>query len=190
MTVPFIGASFTACRFQARILLSFFVLLCHVLFAVATANYILISPTGDGNKLITSVLSSSIRKPLARISLCAVLVNIEVVDYFIQTTKYTLKQLNNNDRVFFINLASILITYLVVLVGCILFEAPLREISNLVLAQIIKKILKVYLKLLNLNKFRITYGRVKRPLLRLLNFVLIYREKSLFKSFSLMFHLK
>lgn len=133
---PLIATRLPFNEFFARLLVAFIMPSYHILFSVAIAIYILLASTGHGNKLVTGLLSSSYWKPLARVSLSALLVNIEIINYFIQTRKETL---NINDQsLFVLNVSSIVVTYIVAVIVCVLFEAPLRGISNLGLSHVMK----------------------------------------------------
>lgn len=125
-------------KFFARFAVAIVMPTYHILFSLAIAIYIMLSSTGHGNKLITNLLSSPLWKPFARLSLCVVVTNIEVINYFIQTSKHT--QSIDDKVLFVLNLSSIVVSYIVAIVVCILFEAPSRGILNLVLAQIMRKL--------------------------------------------------
>lgn len=134
---PLIATRLPLNKFFARLVVAFIMPSYHVLFSIAVAIYILLSSTGHTNKLSTLILSSPLWKPFARLSLSVVLINIEVINYFIQTHSYTL---NINDKALFvINLSSIFVTYIVAIIVCTLFEAPLRGMSNLTLSYVMKK---------------------------------------------------
>lgn len=135
---PPIGTSINFNKFYARCGVSFVMSTFHIFIASATAIYILLTSTGHGNKTITNILASPRWKPLNRLGLCIVLVNVEVINYFIQTTSHTY---HINDRVFFVlSLGFIFITFAVATVVCILFEAPLRGVLNLALSRVLSRL--------------------------------------------------
>lgn len=135
---PLIGAHLPFNKFFARLLVSIIMPLYHILFSIAVAIYILLSSTGHGSKLVTGILSSPLWKPFARLSLSVVVTNIEVINYFIQTSKHT--QHIDDQALSVLNLSSIVASYIVATIFCILFEAPLRGIANLAISHIMNKV--------------------------------------------------
>lgn len=129
---PFVAQYLNFSESFAKLLTAFIMPTYHLLCASAVGLYILLATTGQGNKSIDALLSCRFWKPLARLSLCVVLVNVEVVAYIIQTHRNF--QLLNNQYHTCLNLLSILTTYLAATVVCVLFEAPMRAALNQLMA--------------------------------------------------------
>lgn len=136
---PLIAARLPFNKFFARLTVSIVMPLYHILFSIAVAIYILLSSTGHGSKLFTAILASPLWKPFARLSLSVVVTNIEVINYFIQTSKHT--QHIDDQALSILNLSSIVATYLVATIFCTLFEAPLRGVANLAITHIMNKVI-------------------------------------------------
>lgn len=136
-STPVIGSYLPFNKLTARIIVALIMPSYHLLFSLAVGLYILLATTGYGNKLITDLLSARFWKPLARLSLCAVLINVEVINYIIQTSS-TFHYLDNRYQLS-LNILCILSTYLASIVMCVLFEAPVRAALNHILAYAIKK---------------------------------------------------
>lgn len=135
---PVIASNIRFTKFMARISVALAMPLYHILFSVATGIYILLASTGHGNQTINRLLGASIWKPLARLSLCVVLINMDVISFIIQTMHTT----QHVDTFYHLslNVCSILITYLLSTVVCVLFEAPLRAFLNHLLTFVISKV--------------------------------------------------
>jgi len=134
---PFIGSRLGLTRWSARLMTAIVTPAYHVLFAVATGNYVLLAATGHGNKSIQWLWSHSFWKPLARLSLCAVLVNVEVINYLVQSST----KLHPATAQYHVALDMICIvsTYIVAAMASIMFEAPIRGILNTALTSIMQK---------------------------------------------------
>lgn len=63
----------------------------HLLYAASVTVYILLASTGGGFAGVNRFLAAKFWKPLARLSLCVVLINIEVIDYINQATTNTME---------------------------------------------------------------------------------------------------
>ena len=100
----------------------------HLQFSLAVGFFIMLAATGFGSKFINGILSHRMWKPFARLSLCAILVNIEVISYFVLTSHRSLYI--DNESLTWLNLVSIVGTYSVSIVLCVLFEAPIRAALN------------------------------------------------------------
>lgn len=129
---PSVGSRLPLDKFSARLLVAFIMPTYHLVYAVGVGIYILLATTGHGNKFLNGILSMKFWKPLARLSLCVVLVNVEVIAYIAQTHKATHSLTNQYHTC--LNMLSISCTYLVATVVCVLFEAPVRAALNHVLA--------------------------------------------------------
>lgn len=134
---PLISAQIPFTSWGARFLMSLILPLYHVVFASAVGLYLLLATTGQGNKNLDALLSASIWKPLARVSLCVVLVNVEVINYIVQSN--TNLHYNSNQFHISLNFICIAATYAVALVICVLFEAPIRAALNTLLTKAIKR---------------------------------------------------
>jgi len=95
-----------------------------MLFSLAVGYYVMLASTGCADKSLSRVLAAPFWKPLARLSLCAVLVNIEVVNYLVSSghrSRYL-----NNESLISMNILTIICTYLVSMVLHVLFEMPIK----------------------------------------------------------------
>jgi len=125
---PFIGSMLPFNHSAARFMVALITPSYHLLFSLSVGIYIMLATTGFGNKLVNRILSNPMWKPLARLSLCAVLINIEVISYFLLSGhrgRYL-----DNESLTSLNIISIVGTYLVSIVMCVLFEAPIRAALN------------------------------------------------------------
>lgn len=112
----------------ARLTSSFMIPFSHLEFAALISTYILLISTTKESGLLKTILSSSAWKPLSRLSLCAVLINVEVILYLVQGS-VSLAPLTTQHLISTIVL-SIISTYLASIFVCLLFEAPLRALLN------------------------------------------------------------
>lgn len=135
---PLIGSRLPFNKSGAKVMVAFIMPTYHVLFSLSVGIYILLATTGYGNKQLNAFLSSSFWKPLARLSLCAVLINVEVINYIIQSST-SVPFLGGYDQLA-LNITCILSTYLASIVVCVLFEAPVRAALNHLLAFAINKL--------------------------------------------------
>lgn len=135
---PSIGFRIPMDKSTARFLVSLFMPTYHIIFSLSVGVYILLATTGHASPTINRFLSATFWKPLARLSLCAVLINVEVVCYLVQTKTHT--QYLDNQYQAALNLITIVTTYLVSIVVCVLFEAPMRAGLNHLLAVATSKI--------------------------------------------------
>lgn len=129
---PVIGSRLPFSKPAARLMVALITPSYHILFALAVGLFIRLATTGQANSWLTAFLAAPHWKPLARLSLSTVLINVEVINYIIQSN--TSLYYFNNLYLVSLNLVCILATYLVSLVVCLLFEAPLRGALNELLA--------------------------------------------------------
>lgn len=135
---PLIGSRLPFNKFFAKLMVAFIMPSYHVLFSISIGIYLLLATTGHANKLITGLLSASLWKPFARLSLCAVLLNVEVINYLVQTNTET--QTINTIYQFSFDLFAIVCTYIVATITCVLFEAPMRAALNHLLGYFMGKL--------------------------------------------------
>lgn len=134
---PPIAALLTFERSTARLLVALVIPSYHVFLATATACYVMLATTGHVNKTLASILSAPAWKPLSRLSLSALLVNVEVINYFVQSSSST--HHTSNLYLVALNMFCIVATYAVATVVCVLFEAPIRGALNALLAHLMAK---------------------------------------------------
>lgn len=129
---PVIGSRLPFNKLAAKIMVALVNNSYHVMFSLAVGLYILLATTGHGEPHLNWLLSAPFWKPLARLSLCAVLINVEVINYIVQSN--TRLQYLTNQYQLSMNLLCISATYLASIVVCVLFEAPVRTTLNSLLA--------------------------------------------------------
>lgn len=134
---PLIGAQLPFTTTSARFMVALITPSYHVIFSLAIGIYILLATTGYGAKRLTNFLSASAWKPFARLSLCAVLINVEVINSIIQSNS-NLHYISNQYH-FAMNLICIVATYVVSVIVCVLFEAPIRGALNSILTLVMDK---------------------------------------------------
>lgn len=135
---PLIGSRLPFNKFFAKLLVAIIMPSYHVLFSLSIGIYLLLATTGYGNKLLNGILAAPLWKPFSRMSLCAVLINVEVVNYLVQSNSET-KYINTQFQ-FSFDLYAIVCTYLIATVTCVLFEAPMRAALNHMLGYILGKV--------------------------------------------------
>lgn len=135
---PLIGSRLPFNKFFAKLLVAIIMPSYHVLFSLSIGIYLLLATTGYGNKTLNGMLAAPIWKPLSRLSLCAVLINVEVINYLVQLSSET-KYINTQFQ-FSLDLFAIVCTYLVATVTCVLFEAPMRAALNHLLGYVLSKL--------------------------------------------------
>lgn len=138
IATPAISAMIPFSKLSARIILAIIMPSYHVLFSLSVGIYIILATTGSGYKLINKCLSASFWKPLSRLSLCAVLVNVEVIIYLAQSNTHA--QYLDNKYHLAMNILSIFLTYIVAIAVCVLFEAPMRAALNHLLKYAFSKV--------------------------------------------------
>lgn len=124
-------------KIGARIMTSFIEPSYHLAFSIVMCLYVMASSITKDRNLVTRFLSVPQWKPLSRLSLCVLLINVEVVIYIIQGRK-NLHALSI-DYLLSITLLMIICSFLAGTVLCILFEAPLRSAMNYLLKFAINK---------------------------------------------------
>lgn len=131
---PSIGSRIPFNQFWAKITIALVMPSYHILFALTIGVYTLLATTGYGNKFVNRLLSASFWKPLSRLSLCVVLINIEVITYNITSSSHM--QYIGNRYLTAMNVMNVLCIYLVSIIVCLLFESPVRGGLNKLLAHI------------------------------------------------------
>lgn len=119
-------------KYSARIATSLFLPSGHLLFAIGTGIYLLLSATGQGFKRIDRFLSMSFWKPLSRLGLCALLINCEVIVYCLQIRSIQMQF--DTISINILNVWITLLTYLCSIPLYVIFEAPAKAISNRLIA--------------------------------------------------------
>lgn len=141
--IPLIGARLPMNKLMARFMISLVMPGYHVIFALSVGGFVLSTATGKTENPLTRFLSLNFWKPLARISLTVVLINIEVIQYLVQSQQYAMDFTNHSMTMFCIY--SILSVYMVAIPFSLLFETPSRAIVNILLAKLnssLKKAMK------------------------------------------------
>uniref|UniRef100_A0A6G1SHA5 Nose resistant to fluoxetine protein 6 n=1 Tax=Aceria tosichella TaxID=561515 RepID=A0A6G1SHA5_9ACAR len=132
-----IGSNISFTKWAAKFLVALMMPIFHVQFSLAVGIYLYIATTGRGSQTINKFLSAPQWKPLARLSLCVLLVNIETINYIVQGSPY-MHAVTPSIHIA-LNCLCILATYLVATILCVLFEAPIRGALNIILTLAIKK---------------------------------------------------
>jgi len=135
--IPAIGSMLPFNYLIARIMVALFTPSLHLMISLMVGMYIMLAATGFGSKLANGILSRRMWKPFARLSLCAVLTNVEVTSYFVLSRHRSLYI--DNESLTWLNLVSIVGTYSVSIVLCVLFEAPIRSTLNQLISHFIAK---------------------------------------------------
>lgn len=132
--VPFIASHLHIGKHAARVVVAVFNPTIHLLFSLAIGLFILSQSTAARNRktLIARLLSAPQWKPLSRLSLCNLLINVEVILYIVQGRTH-LHPLTNQ-YLWAINLLAIVMTYCVSAVVCVTVEVPLRAMTWLMLS--------------------------------------------------------
>jgi peptidoglycan/LPS O-acetylase OafA/YrhL len=128
---PLIGARLPFTKRWAKFMVALITPGYHVMFALAVGLYLLLATTRNGNQTLNRLLSARQWKPLARLSLCALLVNVETINYLVQGSSS-----QHSVSLQFhlaLNALCIVSTYLVSVLVCVLFEAPIRGALNTIL---------------------------------------------------------
>lgn len=128
---PIIASYLPFNKMGARIMVSFICPSYHLAFSIVICLYIMASSTTKQRNVVTKLLSLPQWKPLSRLSLCVLLINVEVVIYIIQGRK-ALHALSMH-YMLSITILILMGSYLAGTILCILFEAPLRAALNHVL---------------------------------------------------------
>lgn len=140
--VPFIASVIPFNQTWARIAVSLMTPSFHLIFSLATGLFVLsqASATGANRYAIARVLAAPLWKPFARLSLCALLVNVEVIIYIVQGREH-LHPLTSQ-YLWSINLLAVIATYCVSIVVCVLVESPLRVAINYLIARVASDIVQ------------------------------------------------
>lgn len=129
--IPKLGARLPLNAWQSRFLFSFIMPAYHILISFSIGALILTIATGKRRNLLTEILSANFWKPLSRMSLAVVLINIEVINYIIQGQRHSI-HFDNHKLIMYL-LYSLFSVYLFAIPFTVLFEAPLRNLLNLAL---------------------------------------------------------
>lgn len=127
-STPVIGRHLPLGESVARVVVSLFIPSYHIIFSFATGGYIASAATGNATNLVTRILSSPIWKPLARLSLCVALVNLQVCMYLIQThTQFIYITFQSHLSLLIL---STIVIYLASTVLCLIIESPIRAVFS------------------------------------------------------------
>lgn len=135
--VPIIGNQLAFGPKMAGLLVALFMPSYHILFALGIGGYILSVATGHGRNLVSKFLELPFWRPLEKLSLCVMLVNIEVITYLVQSRSYVqyLDELAHFTQI----ISAVVATYICSSIVYVMFEAPLKSAQGLLRAKIENK---------------------------------------------------
>lgn len=123
----FIGSRISATKSVARVTIAMILPTYNLAVGVAVGMIVLsaaTSPTNKPKSLIFRFFTAPQWKPLARLSLCVLLVNVEVITYITDGREYL--HAITNQYLWSINLLAIVMTYIVSTVASVIVESPVR----------------------------------------------------------------
>lgn len=137
LITPYVAAKITFTKWAARLTVAIILPLYHVLSSLSFGSYIFKSATGaiKPGKYLHNFLKLPLWKPLARLSLCAVLINIEMITYILQMLT-ELRQLTG-PNLFCSNVICIMLIYLISVPIYLLFEVPFSAMVGLALNRLL-----------------------------------------------------
>lgn len=112
--------------------------LYHLFVAIGVGWYILLAATRpDQTKILSKILSASQWKPVSRLSLSAMLINVEVMSYLFHGRQHLYDW--NAYYLMSVNLHTIVVVHLCSMVVFVLFESPMTALLNQLLAYVSRK---------------------------------------------------
>lgn len=135
--IPLIGSRLRLGIAMGKFAIALLIPSYHIVFSLSIGAFILHTATTIEHSLIVKILQAPLWKPLAKLSLCAVLINIEIINILVQTQEYT-PLIDAQYHISFC-LVTFLATYVCAMILFALFESPIRSAQMLLLTRGVKQ---------------------------------------------------